>query len=229
MKLSGNYQLPWNSQLTPHLCRYAKWLWRVKWRCQRSEDPPPCKGAEHPGALPSHRNHHLSLRWALSPAGAAPKAPRAWWPMLPATPPFSTALRSWAPGSKLLPPNLLSDCSGRFERVTLRCTASVTREQPSGPNDFLLHARANSGETYFSSQKREVEHLEELEERPEAGGCGGQGAWLLGLVLGWGLMEHQPGSGRGQRGLQSDSHWRVALPETKVISMDFIYLFFWWP
>ena len=126
--------------------------------------------------------------------------------MLPATPPFSTALRSWAPGSKLLPPNLLSDCSRRFERVTLRCAASVTREQPSGPNDFLLHARANSGETYFSSQKREVEHLEELEERPEAGGCGGQGACLLGLVLGWGPMEHRPRSGRGQWGLQSDRH-----------------------
>ena len=47
---------------------------------------------------------------------------------------------------------------------------------------FMLEP--NSGETYFSSQKREVETREELEERLEAGESGGQEEWLPGLVLG---------------------------------------------
>ena len=84
----------------------------------------------------------------------------------------------------------------------------------------------NSGETYFSSQKREVETLEELEERLEAGESGGQEEWLPGLVLGWGPMGHWPGSGKGQWGLQSDSHWGVALPEVRDWSgKDGFYLF----
>ena len=115
---------------------------RVKWRCQWSEDSSPARGLSAQELFHLHRNHLLSQRWALSPAGASPAAPRAWWPVLPATPPFSAALRSWAPRSKLCPPNLLSYCSGRFERVVLRCAASVTREHPSAPNVSLLHARA---------------------------------------------------------------------------------------
>ena len=56
-KLSENYQLPWNSQLTPHLCRWrsgcegqaakSEVKMPVKWRFL------PRKGAERPGALPS--------------------------------------------------------------------------------------------------------------------------------------------------------------------------------
>lgn len=115
---------------------------RVKWRCQWSEDSYPTRGLSAQELFHLHQNHLLSQCWALSPAGTSPAAPRAWWPVLPATPPFSAALRSWAPRSKLRPSTLLSDCSGRFERVVLRCAASVIREHPSGPNISLLHARA---------------------------------------------------------------------------------------